>query len=874
MSQTPRFIVRILRLMLSVEEAGRVVEYLDELAGVHRRSLFWFLRHAFSISLGVRRDRDSGMPTRRKTSMNSLLLNVWIDVRLTIRNVVRQPLFSLIAIVTLAVGFGLNTSMFSVVRKALLEQLPFPQPEELVRIWDSGDFPISAARFDEFFEREPRTVELSAYTLDAFALVSSEVALEIQGAQVSWNHFNVFGLPPELGRGFSESDSEPGASPVVAISYELWSNHFDRDSSIIGRDVELYRAAAIPMVSGAFSGTRLRVVAVLPRDYQPFEGPVSVLTPIILNPGSSSYTNLSTFQLIGRTVDGATYEQVRDEMRQHGSQVLAHNDQRALGMEAVTPLRSFLVGDSAETMLLLQGALLLLLLLAGANFTNLMFVRQIKRRRELAVRLAIGAGRGRLIQQLVVESLCITILAGIAGFILSATTVGLLMSFLPDAMSADAAVLDPLVIAVAAMSMVVIGLVTGIGPALRGTTSVQLTLREGKTGTAGSHRITAGLVALQVALAVVLTTGAGLTLRSFVGISNIDLGIDTEQSYTIRVAPVEAKYSDVGVRRQFIENISDQFRTIPGVTEVGATHFLPVGDGGVAIGIRPPVPSEETRVVAAYKVITPGYLDAIGLPLVRGRDISSSDVADGEPVALVNQAFVDEFMNGEEPVGTPLIRVSGNLWATVVGVVGNMRQEGPLSEPYSEVYVPLAQSSWASAMSFVVRTATEVPGLADQMRSLVGQIDPNVPVQRVTSLQSVVESSYSTERFFMIAFGIFATMALLLGCVGIYGITTFAVSARRRDMGIMLALGASGRRIAGKVLTIGAMPAIVGLVAGVGASLYASRFVERLLFGVTPNDPLILGAVVTILLVVVVATHVSPALNAVRIDPVDELRSE
>jgi putative ABC transport system permease protein len=877
MSRCPGYIRFFLRVFLPADEADRAVEYLEDLSGANPGVGFWFPRHALLICLRHRAQLRDGTPRyRRRIPMQTTWSNLLLDLRFAFRSLKRHPGFAAVAVITLAVGFGVNISMFSIVRRALLEQLPFPDSEELVKVWSTGgeDYPITAARFADYTARGTETVSLTAYSWDSFALLGGDTPIEIDGARVSWNHFDVLGLRPVMGRGFTESDSDPGAEPVVIIGHDLWIKQFQGDSSVIGRQVELYRAAAIPMISGAFSGVRLRVIGVLPKAYKPFGDPVSVLTPLVMDPASASYNDLMGLQLIGRTLRGADARAVRDEMFAIESEFATAEHIEALRAQPVVGMRPWLIGDSRRILLLLQGAVVLLLVLASANVANLVLVRHTRRQRELGVRMALGAGRRRLIQQLVIESTVLSVLGGVAGVVLSVFSIDALSGTLPGPLAVDARVVDPMVLGAGVAVMALVGLLTGLLPALRGTSSIETALREGRTGSHGGTKVVASLVAIQVALAVVLASSAGLTLKSFLEIASVGTGINTANAYTIRVAPVEARYADVAVRRQFIEEVKSQFQAIPGVVHVGATHFLPVGDGGVGIGIRPPTPSDRSSVVAAYKVITPGYLDAIGVPTMQGRNIKSTDIEGGSAVALVNQAFVDEFMEGEPPLGTPLIRMSGDLWATIVGVVGNMRQEGPMSEAYSEVYLPLAQSSWASAMSLVVKTEGPIPGMDRQMKEIIARIDPNVPVERATTLEEIVRSSYATQRFFSYSFGAFAAMALLLGCVGVYGIASFAVSSRKREMGIMLALGAPSKRIAVTVLKIALLPAAIGLVIGMVATLAAGKLVGSILYQVTPYDPLVLASTAGLLALAVIATNIGPIRRGINIDPVTELRDE
>jgi putative ABC transport system permease protein len=801
------------------------------------------------------------------------------DVRFALRGFRKSPGFTTAAVSTLAVGIAATTIIYSVVEGAVLRPPAFPDSDRLVWIWPSGQYALTHATYEEL---EPRidNGELTAFASRSFALQSGERPDEISGVAVTPNHFAVMGRPPALGRGFSEQDGSPGGEPVALISHELWATRFGADSTIIGQPVELYASAAIPMISGAFTGTAHTVIGVLAPRYRPFGNPVDVVTPLIADPAAGSYTDMGELTMVARLAPGATREQLRGEL------VVAvrtiprlESAWEGIAAEDVIDLHTALTGNVRPAMLATLGAVALVLLIACANVANLVLARAQSRRRELGVRAALGADRGRIARQLLTESGVLAIAATLAGVAAAIVLLPTVVSLLPQQLgiAAGAIGIRTSVLAVAASVIALTLVIAGILPALRGTRRLSGALlgnRGGVGRTRHANRAYHGLIIGELAIAAVLASGAGLLLKSFARLTDVDAGFTPQSVLTARVAPSAEEYADADVRRALYDRVLDEVRALPGVESAGAIHFLPVADGGPGVNFLIDPADPESRSSTGYRVVTPGYFQTLGIPIVEGRGLDESDHAAAPLTGLVNQALAERLWPGEDPIGRRLYRTSGQEWFTVVGVTGDVRQSALGLPPSPEAYLPLAQTEWASAMTVVVRANDVSPALAGEIERIIWAVDPDVPITRTASMEDLVSASVASPRFYSVLFSLFAVLALVLGAIGIYGVVSFGVRQRTDEIGIRMALGASGTSILTREIRNAGRLCAFGIALGLAAALVSNRMLGSLLYEVSAFDPSVFGAAAAVLVAVAMGAALGPARRAARVDPLTSIRGD
>lgn len=795
------------------------------------------------------------------------------DLSYAIRSFRRSPGFLFAAVATLALGFGANAVIFAVVNAAVLRPLPFPNAEQLVWVWPSGEIPLTYRQFRNLQPEAKPVADLSAVTFRSYAIAGGDAPDEVSGVSVSTNHFDVFGVQPILGRSLLPEDGVLGTDPVAAISYELWQSYFGGDSSVVGQRVNLFTSASIPMVPGAFTGAPHTVIAVLPPRYRPFGFQAHVYTPLVQN---TVDPNLASLMIVGRLAPGSTAQGVQDELvRLSGTLPFLRQMEDAIKRDRVVGLREALIGHLRPVMFLTLGAVGMVLLIACANVANLVLARTQSRQQELGVRYALGANRGRIMRQLLTESLVLSTLAVTVGLLAAWVSLPAVARLLPPHfVDVDSVALNLSVLAFTLAALVVTAVLSGIGPAVRHA--------RGLDGIAGSQRsvgssrrrhfVNSGLVVTEIALALVLAYGAGLLLKSFSNLTSVDMGFDAANVTTVRVAPSEQQYHDTAVRRNLFARLLEQIRALPGVEAAGAIHFLPIGDGGPSVGFLLDVSDPQSNQIGSYRVVTPGYLETMKIPLLQGRKVDVTDGRGSTLVGWVNRSLAERLWPGEDAVGRTVYRTSGRVFFTVAGVVGDVRQSALGVPPQPEIYLPLAQSEWASAMTIVVRTAGGVPGLESQLRSIVRTVDPNLPITRLASMEAIVSDSLVDQRFYSVLFSLFAVLALVLGGVGVYGVMSYVMGQRTDEIGIRLALGATQRSILRREIGRGAVMTGTGIALGVVTAFALTRFLASLLYEVSLFDPMVFGATASILAAVALLGVALPARRAARTDPIIAIR--
>jgi predicted permease len=797
------------------------------------------------------------------------------DLAYALRRLRRAPGFTLVATATIAVGIGANAAIFSVVNAVLLKPLPFAQPERLVRVfqtWEGRRVVYSPQNFLDL-QAEARSFEgLAAVDEGGVTLTSGGPAERVEGAMVSASFFDVIRVRPVRGRGFLPGENDPGRSKVAVLGHRLWSQRFGADGAVVGRTVQLNREPYL-------------VVGIAPRDFSFPEG-AELWTPLehdeVFRTKSRGAWYLT---VIGRLRPGVPVERARDEVATIAARLARQYPDADEGVGAtVTSLHEALVGNARSALLVLLGAVGLVLLIACVNVANLLLARVAAREVELAVRSALGASRSRLLRQLLTESLLLATLGGLAGIFLAWVSLDSLLALQPQGLPRLAEVrVDRGVAVFTAVLSIVTGLLFGTFPALHTTRrAAAQTLREGSRGLLFGRggRLRSGLVVAQMALAMVLLAGAGLLVRSFAQLRRVDPGFRPEGALTFRIALPETAYANDPRRVAFFDDLLARLRALPGVRSAGAVSGLPLGGTRMSFSFevvgRPPLtPAQQPSM--ELKIATPDYFRALGVSLRRGRSFGKGDVAGAPPVVLLSEAAVRRFFPGEDPLGQRLkigLRTTkGSAGGEVVGVVSDVKEGGLAEESLPEVYLPYAQVPFES-MDVLLRTEVGPLSLLSAVQGVVRGLDPELAIARVRTLDDVVARSVSQPRFYTLLLGAFAAMALLLAAIGIFGVLSYAVVQRAREIGIRVALGAHPAQVQRMVLGHALLLSVAGVAAGLAGALALGRAVAGLLFNLSPGDPATLGGVAALLITVALLASYLPARQATRVDPLVALRSE
>ena len=787
----------------------------------------------------------------------------------------RSPSFSLTAVLSLAVGIGASTAIFTVLYAVLLRPLPYRDPSRLVVLLHEGQFPVSPADYLDY-QRDSRSyVTVAAAQVSGVTLTGSGDSLRIDGLQVTANMFDVLGVPAALGRTFVRGEDIAGHDRVVVISDSLWRERFGGDPSLVGRTILL-------------DGDPHVVVGIMPPSFRfaPFWATSARLWRPLSLEHRIADRNGRSLRLFARLKDGVALEQAQAEATGiAGRLAAAYPDSNAdLGI-SVVPLHEKVTASIRPTLVMLFAMVLLVLLVAAVNVASLLLVRGTARQKELAVRTALGAGRARLISELLAESLILGVVGGVAALILSSWAVSSLTAMLPEAALPRQQEIGSsvLVFTVAACVAIASAVLAGLAPALQlSRVGVTGALRDGgRTATDHGHRTTRRVfLAVEFALATMLLAGAGLMGRSLLALQAIEPGFDPSNVLALTVPVDGLPQADPLKRAPYYDAVAAALEAVPGVERVGAINHLPLAGDTWRFQLRiegQPEPPPSERQGATWRVVRPGYFEAMRLP-VRGRTFNDRDRSDGVPVVIVNQSLAAKHFGGEDPVGRR-IRVGSDsgLWMTVVGVSANARQSewsGPVPE---EVYVPYAQHAGefgGAELTFVLRTAGDPAAIASTASRAVWSVDPGVPIAQLTTMERVVRDRLWRARVTAWLLGGFAGVAVLLAAIGIYGLTAYVVSRRTREIGIRMALGAQSADVVKLTLNETILPVAAGVAAGCVASLALARVAVSLLYGVTPSDPETFGAVVIVLAAVALAAGWIPSRRATRIDPLAALRED
>ena len=804
---------------------------------------------------------------------------LWQDLRYGFRMLTKTPVVTLIAVLTLALGIGANTAIFSVVNTVLLKPLPFADPDSLMVLQERneqvGVQSVAWPNFLDWREQSQSFTAMAAYRLQGFHLAGGERPARPMGGSVSASFFPLLGARPALGRTFTEEEDKPGAAPVVVLSHRLWATRFGSDPGIIGQAVTL-------------DGSPHTVVGVMPADFGFFRQTAELYVPVGLsgdNPVWLDRGNHPGLRVLGRLKPGVSQESARTEMSAIARRLEEQHPKSNSGQQVdIAPLLENQVGEVRPSLFLLLAAVGFVLLITCANVANLLLTRASVRRREIAIRTALGASRWRVVRQLLAESLLLALIGGVAGLLLALWGVDSLVSLAPEGIPRlEGTRIDGAVLGFTLGLSLLTGFVFGLAPALQASrldlTGALKDNSRGATTGPSQKRVWGALLVAEVALAVILVIGSGLMIRSIVRLQSADPGFNPERVLALDVPLSAGKYKERPPRLAFFDQTLERVRGLPGVESAAAVLCLPVAGGcwgSVYLVEGRPVPPQSELPSAAFNFVTPDYFRTMQIPLRAGRAFDRNDTPESPPVIIVNEAMARRYWPGESAVGK---RIKQGFpqddvpYREIVGVVGDVKQ-GALDEDLEpEVFLPYAQGM-VREMSLVVRTTAEPMLAANSVRQAIAGIDRDQPVERVQPMTQYLADSMARRQFSTLLLGVFAAVALLLAAVGLYGVMSYSVAQRTHEIGIRMAMGARGRDILKMVVGQGLTLTLIGVGLGIAGALALTRLMMSLLYDVSATDPLTFVGVALILAVVALVACLVPARRAAKVDPMVALRYE
>jgi len=809
------------------------------------------------------------------------------DLRYAFRQSLKSPGFTVVALATLALGIGANTAIFSVVNGVLLRPLPFHDPGKLVRVWHvppAKSFPgmtrfsVSAANYLDWQNQNHVFAQMAIYTYRGFTLTGPGKPEQIDACAVSPEFFQTLAVQPMLGRALLPEEEQPGRSNVVVLSYRFWQEHFGSNRDIVGHDITI-------------DGRNFLLAGVMPPDFA-FPEFAQMWTPMAWTDAERAVRGEHHYVVIARLKPGVDVHQANAEMNTISSRLeqLYPADDKGWGA-VVVPLQDDMVSDVRPAMLVLLGAVACVLLIACVNVANLILAKGFSRQKEIAIRTALGASSSRVLRQVLTESVFLSVMGGALGLTYAPFGVRLIKAFLADRLPKSVEVgLDLKVLLFTAAVSLLTGILAGILPALRlARENVSQTLKQGlgRTDTdATGHRTRSALVVSEVALSLVLLIGAGLLIRSFQRLHNVNPGFDSHGVLTASVEVAQKKFPQPAGQARFFDQVLQRVRSLPSVVSAGVIDDIPLDGGGshqpIAIEGRPVVAMSEQPEVDV-RLTSPGYMSAMRIPILRGRDLNDTDVAGRPGAVLISQSMARQFWPNEDAIGKHLtLTFSPELPREVVGIVGDVKLDGldqtrPAVALYSsldQVSVP-AMGGWRSfPMMLVVRTATSPAAVVSAVTDAVHQVDADIPLRNILTMDDVVATSLQQQRFDTWLLGAFAGLALILAAIGIYSVLSYSVKRRVTEIGIRMALGARLGDVLRMVIIEGMKPTLVGLAIGVIAALAFGRVMSSLIYQIAPSDPLTFLTVAVLLAAVGFLATVIPAYRASKVDPMVALRDE
>ncbi len=809
------------------------------------------------------------------------------DLRYALRQLRKSPGFTAVAVGTLALGIGANTAIFSVVNGVLLRPLQFKDPGRLVRVWHVPPpksfpgmtmFSVSAANYLDW-ERQNHVFErMAIYTFRGFTLTGGDKPEQVDGCAATSGFFSTLGVQPALGRVFLPEEDQPGHSNVVVLSHRLWQEHFGSNPGIVGQNIRM-------------DGQSYLVAGVMPASFR-FPDFAQMWTPMAWTDQEKAVRGEHHSVVIARLKPGMDLKQAQAEMNTISSRLEQQYPEDDKGWGAlVVPLHDDMVSDVRPALLVLLGAVAFVLLIASVNVANLALARTISRQKEIAIRTALGATSIRVLRQILTESILLALAGGALGLTYAQGGIRLIMAFLADKLPHSIEVgLDSKVLLFTAVVSIATGILAGVLPAVRLTRSdVNQALKQGLGRTdadSSGHRTRSILVVSEVALSLMLLVGAGLMIRSFQMLHGVNPGFDSRNVLTMTTMVSRAKFSLPSQEISFFKQTLQRIRALPGVECAGAVDDIPLDNGGshqpIAIEGRPTVPMSEQPEVDV-RLISTGYMSALHIPLLRGRDISDTDIVGRPAVILISESMARQFWPGEDALGKRLtLTFSPEAIREVVGIVGDVKIDGlDQTRPSATLYFPLDQvvvpatGGWNSfPMTLVVRSTSSSEGLVSAVSNAVHDVDHEMPLRDILTMDDLVANSISQQRFNMLLLGAFAGLALLLAAVGIYSVLSYSVKRSVREIGIRLALGASLSDVLRLVVFEGMKPTLLGVAIGISGALALGRILSGLIYGVKATDPITFVAVAVLLTLIALVASMIPAYRATKVDPMVALRYE
>jgi len=796
------------------------------------------------------------------------------DLRYSFRMMIKSRAFTAVAVLALALGIGANSAIFSVVNTVLLRPLPFEESDRLLMVWETSvkrgqkQVPASVANFVDWQNQNSVFEHVAAFNDESFILTGGAEPERIPGMRISASLLPLLRVSPLVGCGFTPEDDKSGASPVALISYDFWKQRFGSDTNLEGKTLIL-------------EGKIHSVVGVMPQGFKFSDISSEIWTPFAFTAEDLKYRGAHYIRVVARLKEGATQEQAQADMTTIANQLAETypDTNGGRGINLVT-LHEQLVGDVRPALLVLLAAVAFVLLIACANVANLLLARAASRQKEVAIRMALGASRSRLIRQLLTESVLLSLVGGSIGLLLALWGVDLLIALAPESLQSIKNVgMDSYVLAFTLAVSLVTGVIFGLAPALQASKpDLNESLKEGGRTSADSrrNRFRSLLVVSEVALSLVLLIGAGLMVMSFSRLLQVSPGFNPDNVLTVGLSLPDSKYKE-DQYAAFYKQVLDRVGALPGVESAAAITNLPFGDGNISLTFRrtdgpPMLPSEQPASIVHAS--SPGYFQTMGIPLLKGRDFTEQDTEKSPGVLIINEAMARQHFQGEDPIGKTMIIGYGDpVPREIIGVVGDVKHVGLANDARVELYAPHAQTPW-SFITLVVRSTSDTAGLLTMIRREVQAVDKDQPVANVRTMRERVSNSIAQPRFYTMLLGVFAAVALVLAAVGVYGVMSYSVTQRTREIGIRMALGANRRDIVKLVIRQGMMPAIIGVAIGVAAAFALTRLMASLLFAVSATDPVTFAAISLLLAAVALVACYIPARRATRVDPMIALRYE
>jgi putative ABC transport system permease protein len=814
---------------------------------------------------------------RRRLRMETL----WQDVRFGARSLMKQPSFVALAALTLSLGIGANTAIFSVVNTVLLRSLPYKDAEQLVAVWEAptktDQAVFSPAEFLDYQAQNQSFTEMAAYRLMYFTLTGQGEPEQLDGMIVSANFFSLLGVQAELGRIFQPEDGRAGAPRVAVISHDFWLQRFGGASNVVGKTLTLSGAPAtlIGVMPSEFKDTSQsneRQIWLNPHQVVPDWIPNSTVDLL-------SMRHTGYLQVIARLKPNVAMRQAQADLDAIAARLQGQSPRPSGHSARIISLHEQTVGNVRPTLLILLGAVSLVLLIACANCASLMLARATERHKEMAIRTALGASRWRIMRQLLVESLLLAGSGGAGGWLLAVWSVQLIVaSSLREIPRLNEIGLDYRVLAFTFVVSILTGLIFGLAPALAAAKpDLNTALKEGlRSATAGRNRLRQTLVVAEVALALVVLIGAGLLVGSFARLLAVKPGFNPQHLLTMRIDLTNQRYSKSVDKKRFVTELNARLEAVPGVESVGIGDDLPIAGTNSSTSLKikdRPAASPADLVSVGLHVINPHYFDALGTRLLKGRVFTERDAAGAPSVFIINETLARRLWPNEDSLGKMVRYNSADPWGEIVGVVEDVKFDGLHLASTPHLFEPYQQNAWSFLVG-VIRSPLDQSTLLAAAQHEVKSLDPDLPFSNVRTMEGVVAQSLATRRFVLLLFGLFAGLALLLATVGVYGVLTASVSQRTRELGVRIALGATARDVGRLIVGQGLKLVLSGIALGLVGSLALQRMIEKLLFGVSPTDPLTYIAIALFLIGVALVACWIPARRATKVDPLVALRSE